>query len=128
MLDFGDPTNAFDQFWCRLPQRATLIEEMRAELARRGLTPTAPGDRRRHPRFYFWRRAVLVRGPDRTYAAYTMNLSKSGLRVLSPEQIFPCEQVQLMLEMGKEFTLEIRRCRRLAENCYECGAKFVARD
>jgi hypothetical protein len=128
MLDVGDPANDFDQLWSSLPQRAALTQEMRGEQARRGLTPAAPGDRRRHPRFYFWRRAILVRGADRTYAAFTMNLSKSGLRVLSPEQIFPCERVQLILEMDKEFALEIRRCRRLAENCYECGAKFVARD
>jgi hypothetical protein len=127
MLDVGDPTNAFDQLWSSLPKRAALTEEVRAEHTRRGLTFTAPGDRRRHPRFYFWRRAILLRAADCTYAAYTLNLSKSGLRVLSPEQLFPCERVQLMLEADKEFMLEIRRCRRLAENCYECGAKFVAR-
>jgi hypothetical protein len=96
---------------------------MRALHTRRGPLPGAYEDRRRHPRFHFWRRAVVTRG-EQLYATFTLNVSKSGLRVLSPEQMFPCERVSLALETGETFPVIIRRCRRLGEGCYECGAEF----
>jgi hypothetical protein len=40
-------------------------------------------------------------------------------------QIFPGERIRLLLQKHGAMDLELRRCRRLGENCYECGTVFA---
>ncbi|MBW3600254.1 MAG: PilZ domain-containing protein [Planctomycetes bacterium] len=102
-----------------------MTSELRASHANSGSLPVAPHERRQHPRFYFWRRAILEQG-GRQFAGFTRDLSKAGIRLLSPVQLFPCDETHVILESGQTFRVSIRRCLRLADDCYECGAEFFA--
>jgi hypothetical protein len=44
---------------------------------------------------------------------------------MSPVQLLPKERCRIRLPNTKEFQIEIVRCRRVDEGCYECGAMFV---
>jgi hypothetical protein len=109
--------------------------ELRAELpadesdffARRGPLPVHPESRRAYPRFYLRGKAVL----DHAGAAlgvYTVDVSRQGIRFYSPVQLLPKDRPLLILASGKELRLEIVRCRRRDERCYDCGATFAAAD
>jgi hypothetical protein len=125
MLDIGDQTNTFDTVWSCLEQRVALTEEILAQHAKRGEMEGTSHERRRHKRFHFWGRAILV-ARESCCACYTLNLSQSGIRVLSPKQLFPAQRVRLIVENGRAFELSVCRCQRLMDHCYECGTKFVA--
>jgi len=75
-------------------------------------------------RFYLRSQAILQRGE--TYmGVYTADASRQGLCFLSPIQLLPKERCRIRLPKTKDFQVEIVRCRRLDEACYECGAIFV---
>lgn len=93
-------------------------------MAQLGPTPVAFTSRRSYHRFYFRGKGILHRGGE-TFAVYTTDLSRKGLGLLVPQQLFPRERVVLQLSDGRECKLEIVRCRRVGPNCYECGSRFV---
>ena len=70
-------------------------------------------------------KAVLKRDEARL-GVYTKDLSRQGLCFLSPVQLFPLERVTIEMPNEAEYHLELTRCRRIAESCYECGTKFVS--
>ena len=123
MLEIRGEPDAFGAGWSGLEQ-AALTSELRASHTNTGALPTAPQERRRYPRFYFWRRAIVEQG-ERRWAGYTRDLTKVGIRFVIPVQLFPCDEARLTLESGQVFRVVIRRCRRLGDDCYECGAEFV---
>jgi hypothetical protein len=80
--------------------------------------------RRSFHRFYFRGKGVLQwRGE--TLGIYTTDLSRKGMGLLAPLQLFPMERVNLRMSDGRECQLEIVRCRRVGNGCYECGARFA---
>ncbi len=97
---------------------------LRAEHAKTGPLPPAEPERRRFTRFYLWRRAILQREGQRL-AGYAKDVSKSGIRVICPVQLFPGDEVRVTLENGPTVEISVCRCRRLADDCYECGAEFI---
>jgi hypothetical protein len=124
MLDVSSETDVFGACWSGLEEQVSLTSELRAAHTKTGALPTTQNERRRYPRFYFWRRAILEKGGRRS-AGYTRDLTKAGIGFLSPVQLFPCDEVGLTIESGQSFRVVIRRCRRLGDDCYECGAEFV---
>ena len=57
---------------------------------------------------------------------YTRDFSKNGVGFLSPLQIYPAEQVRILLPTFW-VELEVMRARRITSKCYELGAKLIRR-
>lgn len=124
MLDQCDARNVIAAFW-EAADKITLLHLPEDQfLAQTGPTPCADASRRSYHRFYFRGKGLLRRGAE-TLAVYTNDLSRKGLGLFAPVQLFPKERVTLRLSDGRECQLEIVRCRRVGQNCYECGARFV---
>jgi hypothetical protein len=56
---------------------------------------------------------------------YTLNRSSSGVLFYHSEQLFPKEQMSIVLMEGQSNNIEIVRCRRLNAKCFEIGARFI---
>jgi hypothetical protein len=107
-----------------------------------GILPTTVDERRRFARMdlrtfgalqYRQTFPVLDRMPG-WHRVYTKDLSRGGLGFLHSEQLYPQEQMFLLLpaestettiSRGQKFIVEVRRCRRLGNRCYQIGCCFV---
>jgi hypothetical protein len=89
-----------------------------------GPLPARVGCRRAFPRFYMRGKAIICLD-DRYFGVYTVDASRRGLRFISPIQLLPKLRVWVQLPKVKEFPVEIVRCRRFGECCYDCGSVFV---
>jgi hypothetical protein len=100
----------------------------------RGPTPTCPRERRRFPRPYL--RAMAALRHQRSLPAlarsttwhkvYTKDVSRAGVGFLHSEQLFPMEQMRLVMPDGRCRRIEVVRCRRIQERCFEIGATFIS--
>lgn len=106
---------------------------MASLLARRDSLPQ-PGDTRQFPRRHVVAQAIVEyrnglpahpRQPQR-HKVIVADLSRRGLRFLHCEQAFPGEFAMIQIAAGKQMHVEVARCRKIAESCYEVGAKFTA--
>jgi hypothetical protein len=80
-------------------------------------------DKRSFQRFFLRSKAVLKRRGS-LLGALTKDVSRRGVGFLSPVQLMPREKVQLTLASA-ELKLEVSRCRRVDQGCFDCGAKFA---
>ena len=140
MLDRRDdavavaPANeAFDVAFVRLECRISIPREWLEEFERGGALPTATDELRRYPRFHFRSRAILIyrttlpalpRKPGR-YVVLTKNVSRQGICFLHEEQLFPTERMTLWLPSGGQTEVEVVRCMRVNERCYDVGVRFL---
>jgi hypothetical protein len=124
MLEQCHAGNVTDATWDTADKITRLTIPEVEFLAHAGATPPTYTSRRSYHRFYFRGKGLLVRRRE-TLGVYTTDLSRKGLGLLSPIQLFPMERVKLQLSDGRECQLEIVRCRRLDRDCYECGSRFV---
>lgn len=124
MLDHSDATSLIDDAWDAAEPKTRLPKRWEAFLASRGPMPLYLNSRRAFHRFFLPHKAVLD-WKDTRMAVYTKDISRQGIGVLTPVQLLPKERVQLRLANGREYELEIARCRRLDADCYECGTRFV---
>jgi hypothetical protein len=90
----------------------------------KGPLPARAGCRRAVPRFYMRGKAVLQL-EDRYLGVYTVDTSRRGIRFISPIQLLPKLRVVLWVPNVKELQVEIVRCQRFGERCYDCGGVFV---
>jgi hypothetical protein len=60
------------------------------------------------------------------HRVYVVNVSRSGLLLLHSEQLFPKERLVVVLPDGKDVLIEISRCRRIQDRCFEVGGRFVS--
>ncbi len=125
MLDLDHEVSSSEFDWDTLEQKARLPERLKRYFAPRGVMPVHPDSRRSYHRFYLRSKAILQRGEARL-GVYTADASRKGIRFLSPIQLMPQEHFGIRLPKTKEFQIEITRCRRIEEECYECGALFIA--
>jgi hypothetical protein len=125
MLDLEHEASVSQFDWDTLGQKTRLPERLRRYFSPRGVMPVHPDSRRSYHRFYLRSKAILQRG-ETQLGVYTADASRKGIRFLSPVELMPQEQLGIRLPTTKEFQIEITRCRRLDEECYECGARFVA--
>jgi hypothetical protein len=124
MLDIGHERNVIEDSW-ELVEREVRLPVGEADfLAVKGPAPRHVHTKRRFHRFYFRGKAILYH-QDSMLGAYSKDVSREGIGLLSPVQLFPKVRVQLRVTGNQLLNLEIARCRRVGENCYECGAKFV---
>jgi hypothetical protein len=124
MLDVAHDASVAAFAWDKLQQKARLPERLQHYFDPRGAMPVHPDSRRSYCRFYL-RSKAIVRRQDKSLGVYTADASRKGIRFLSPVQLMPKERVYIRLPKTKEFQIEITRCRRLEEDCYECGARFI---
>ena len=124
MLDISDDQSLMQLAWEKVELKPSLPEEMKDFFDQHGSMRARPGCRRAYHRFYLRGQAILQR--QETYlGVYTADASRQGLRFLSPVQLLPKERCRIRLPKTKEFQIEIVRCCRVADGCYECGAMFV---
>ena len=67
-----------------------------------------------------------MRRPSTWHRVYTVSLARNGLSFLHSEQLFPRERAGIILLDGGDRDIEIVRCRRIQDRCFEIGARFVA--
>ncbi len=98
-----------------------------------GALPSGADDKRRHPRHYL--RTYAAVGYHQTFSSvprrqawhkvYTKDVSRSGLAFLHSEQLFPRERLEILLPDGRTCFIEVARCHRIQDRCFEVGARFV---
>jgi hypothetical protein len=124
MLDICDDQGLMAAAWDKVELKPNLPKEMTDFFDQHGTLQARPGCRRAYLRFYLRSQAILQRG-EIFMGVYTSDASRQGLCFLSPVQLLPKERCRIRLPKTKDFQIEVVRCRRLDEGCYECGAIFV---
>ncbi len=100
----------------------TLTEENFFEA--RGPTEDSSENKRSYGRFFLRSRAILKWNKS-VVGVYTKDLSRQGIGFLSPVELTLEESIQLQLTNGAEYRMEVTRCRRVGDNCFDCGARFI---
>ena len=124
MLELNHEQGVSDVSWDTVELSARIPEKMTDFFERKGPTPVRVPDRRAYRRFYLRGKAIL-RSDDKFLGVYTVDASRKGIRFFSPIQLLPKLPVWLQLPGVQEFEVEIVRCCRLEERCYDCGAIFI---
>lgn len=124
MLDIDNDECVMQVAWEKVELKASLPEHMTDFYEQYGPVPARPGCRRAYLRFFLRGKGILQR-KDTFLGVITADASRQGLKFLSPVQLMPKERCRIRLPKTKEFQIEIVRCRRVEEGCYECGAMFV---
>jgi len=113
-----------EKLWASTTLKAVLPVSSEEFFALTGPMEEKRDCRRAYERQYLRRRAV-VNYEGESFGVYLQDCSRMGLGLISPIQFFPCQQIQICMDNRRIYELEIRRCRRLAERCYECGTIFI---
>jgi len=124
MLGVSDEQSVIAVAWEQVELKTQLPEYLRDFFERVGPMPAQHGCRRAYQRFYIRGKAILHH-KDKFLGVYTVDASRQGLCFMSPVQMFPKERCSIRLPKTKEFQIQVVRCRRIDEGCYECGAMFV---
>ena len=53
-------------------------------------------------------------------------MSRGGILIVHSQELFPAEQMTMVLPDFKTRFIEVTRCRRIQDCCYEVGAVFVS--
>jgi hypothetical protein len=124
MLEVDYGKKLMEELWEATPTKVEL-SGLAAErfLDVHGAMPLYHDNRRAYHRYFMRGKAVLKRGKA-LLGTYTKDVSRQGVGFLSPVQLLPKEKVQLRLPTT-ELSLQVARCQRLDQGCFECGAKFV---
>ena len=124
MLDIADEQQLIDQLWESAGTKIRLPESYhKMFFDTHGAMPIYHDNRRAYHRYFMRGKAVVLRG-EATLAAYTKDVSRQGVGFLSPVQLLPKERVKIRLPKT-QLSLEIARCRRVDQGCFECGARFA---
>ena len=124
MLDQIDVAEMIAQNWDKLPSRPALPGKWSDFLDKKGPLPSMQGCRRRVGRFHFRQKAILERD-GKQYAVWTKDVSRNSIIFICGFQLFPRDQVKLLLPDGPYPKLIVARCLRHAKSCYECGSRFA---
>ncbi len=124
MADISHDRGLMELAWDKVELKPNLPDEMNDFFDQHGTLQSRPGCRRAYLRFYLRSKAILQR-QDEYLGVYTADASRQGVCFLSPVQLLPKERCRIRLPKTKDFQIEIVRCRRIANGCYECGAMFV---
>ena len=103
------------------------------EPVRTGPLPTSWDEARHFPRFFYRAEISATVYPQPGAASQepvrctmlTRDLSRGGLNVLYTDQLFPGQQIDLVLTDGAPRRVEVTWCRRLAERRYSLGCRFI---
>lgn len=123
MLGIRD-AKKLDKLWTETTLKAVLPVSPEEFFALMGPMPVKRDCHRAYERQYLRRKAV-VKHAGESFGVYLQDCSRMGIGLISPVQFFPCARVQVCMDNRRIYELEIRRCRRLGERCYECGTIFI---
>jgi hypothetical protein len=123
MLDTGHGVKAFDDRWERLPSRAP--DPIEGEFDG-GREPFQPHEKRKFVRLQCQGRAILDRRSEQL-AVYVVDISRSGIGIISPVQLLASELVVLATP-DRQWPLRVVRCVRLGAGCFHCGCRFQRRE
>ena len=132
MLEQSSSTE-FDSLVSSLPMRILLPSHLEEALEReRGACETNPFENRTAVRFRCNGRAVMelkdsssaYPSQDKRVIVIVRDLSRSGMGVISHQQWFPDQEVDILVENGV-LTATVVRARRIASRCYEIGTKVT---
>lgn len=124
MLDSSNEPCVVELAWEKAAHKACLPKKFTDFFERHGAVRAREGCRRAYLRFYLRGQAVVDRQGDQL-GVFTTDASRQGIGFLSPVQLLPKERCRIQLPKTKGFQIEVVRCRRIDEHCYECGATFV---
>lgn len=127
MLEFDPSEEVIDILWQKLNCRIELPETPDEYFAAKGPQLGEFAPERQHARYNYRNKALLIYR-NAPYAVFTKDISHSSVGFLHFEQLFPLERVRLYLANGTKLDATIRRCLRLQELCFECGAQVEAND
>ena len=124
MLDVSDETQLSEEGWTALPSRVELPCSWEQYASGAGVVRPKPTSRRQYCRVGLRSIAILwLEGV--AHATYTTDVSKLGMGFYSPVNLLPRQTVQVWLPGRTVLPLTVQRCRRVADRCFECGAKFL---
>ena len=124
MLDYRLSATVSDQVWSSASAHAVLPQPNEDFFAEYGATSVAENTRRQYRRMRVRGRAIASRGSDQ-YGVFTNDVSPMGIGFFSPVQLLPKERIGLIFEEFELLQVEIRRCIRIAQQCYFCGGNFI---
>ena len=124
MLNLSQDQNLTAVSWETLDLKPRLPEQLRDFFEQIGTMPARSGCRRAYQRFYLRGKAIAQRDCE-VFGVFTADASRQGLRFLSPIELQPKERIRIRLPNTKIFQIEIVRCQRMDDLCFECGAMFV---
>lgn len=115
------------EFSLQLPQPAAEYFAVCGEL------PSIADEQRRYIRRHLRVTAALhyrrslpeLRRESCWFKVLVRDVHRKGISFLHSEQLFPTEQMLLVLLDGKRRKIEVMRCNRLGDHCYTVGADFV---
>lgn len=98
-----------------------------------GATSSVHDEQRRYMRSHLrvtaglqYRRSLPSLSRDAAWYKVVMrDISRGGISFLHSEQLFPTEQLMLVMPDCKPRCIEVTRCRRINDTCYEVGANFI---
>jgi hypothetical protein len=130
MLGDVHPSNQLD---LSLIERAGLGNPIEAFFAKQGAVPSRFDERRGFARRYYRRPAILTlrqtlpafERPGEQTLVYLCDISRSGVGFLCDRELYPEEVVDVSLPVIGARQVKVRRCRRLAMDCYVVGSVFA---
>ena len=124
MLEIDHGQKLMDQLWDATTSKVELPESLKSSyFSAQGPGPICYDNRRTYHRYFMRGKAVLKRG-ESLIGTLTKDISRQGVAFLSPVPLLPKERVKLHIPTA-ELNLEVSRCRRLDQKCFECGARFA---
>jgi hypothetical protein len=125
MIDAEQDFCEIDETWRVVALKTRLPETATNFFDQSGPANLVFQSQRRFHRFYSRGKAVLNR--DGTHLGiFTKDISRDGLGFLSPVELTCHERLDLHVAGAPQRIIEVTRCRRVDERCYDCGAIFVA--
>jgi len=124
---------ACDDAWDDLECKVLVPGKFLSVFQKEGAVQTVADDGRRFPRYEYHMRAVLhyrqtlpaIPREEESYLILTKDLSRSGLCFLHEQQLFPQERMAVDLAGGRHVEIEVARCIKHNERCFEIGANFL---
>jgi hypothetical protein len=123
MLGVSDETVLSEQGWAGLTSRVALPCSWDQYAAGAGAVRAKADSRRQYCRVGL-RSIAIIWIDGQPHATYTTDVSRLGIGFYSPMHLLPRKLVKIWLPGRSILQLRIQRCRRVAEHCFECGAKF----
>lgn len=114
----------FDKTWQAADLKVAIPADWTDLFSKSGPLPPHYDCRRAHPRFYLPAKALLT-CEGQAYAGYVRDISRSGMGILAPVQFLPLQHVGVSMPDGRQLKVDIARCVRMGNNCYQCGTRFV---
>lgn len=124
MLDIRDSNSMIDDVWSVAMRRTKIPASWTDFFDQQGPAPIEFNNARAYHRFYLRTKAVVVVGAQHL-AGYTKDVSRLGMGVYVPIQLFPRQRIRVWVPEGRDYQMTVTRCLRIGPDCYECGANFA---